>query len=593
MSSTLIDGALLSLRHAAGTSLVLSMLATAVYAQEECPAGAEDCYPYRSTRIDLRPSTAYETVTLPRDATDEDIEALRFLLEEGGVGEAHGFGSLADAPAILIRFRDTIDNEAPELAARERVEDIVTAFNRERFAGRGEQAVTGLNPLGNPVYASGDADFIMVNEFVIQFTATSSEAERREVLERHGAEVIADHGARNWYVVTFTRLTAREALRASNTIHYEELVEFAEPNFVSLMPRPGAAAPPPICPAPGALPLGPVDPLFVEQWYLDNDGSGGGTPFADINATRAWQVTTGSDTVVIAVVDDGVSRNHVDLGAKMVSGFDAYGGDGTPNPWDGHGTAVAGIAAAVTGNPYGIKGIGADVLIMPVRVMQFFSADHYVAHVRHDFVRAGIEAAADRAQVLNNSWALSESPQNSTIESGIDYALGRGRVLVFAAGNQGSAVRYPARLSISTDESGRSRPIIAVGATDRNDVVVDWSNYGDDRVTVVAPGLGLITTDMMETDGDTRGYCLGDYVIFSGTSAAAPLVSGTAALMLSADPTLSPTEVRARLESTAQSIGSSAGYDQRTGHGRIDACRALDGADCRREFSSTRPIELH
>jgi subtilisin family serine protease len=284
---------------------------------------------------------------------------------------------------------------------------------------------------------------------------------------------------------------------------------------------------------------------------------------------------------------------HPDLQGKLISGWDAYSGDNDPSPqyWDGHGTAVAGVAAAVTGNAHGIKGIGADVSIMPVRVYQTPYPNAPDADMPHVAIKAGIETAAEAAEILNNSWVKSQSMlANNAIEAGIDYALGLGRVVIFAVGNEGKSVRYPALLSTSVASGGEPRPIVAVGATDSDDQATSWTNFGDDRVSVVAPGLDILTTDI----SGSSGYCQTDYVIFSGTSAAAPLVAGTAALVVSNEPTLSPNAVRERLQSTTNSMV----YEQKTGHGRIDACRALLGtdSDCERlqEPRTPRPPgELH
>jgi len=595
------------LRRAARTRIWLcatSLLLTAAscYSQEgECRAGALDCFPYRDTRVVLVYSTLYETVTLPSNATANHIEVLEARIEDAGIGIPELFPSLADDRAIVIQLRQ--DGAAPgdPAPALERLDRVIADFNSEYFAGQQEQVVAGRNAVGNPVYSSDGANFVMVNEVIVQFVPGSNETERLALLRMYEAEITQDHSDHNWYLVTIRGLNAREALGVSNTIHYEAIVEFAQPGFVELIPRlpgdGGASAPLPTCPA--TLPGLSIDPLFAQQWYLNNNGSGG-TQFADVNAVKAWQITTGDQSTVIAIIDDGVAQDHVDLATKFVAGYDAYGGDNdpTPNPWDGHGTAVAGIAAAVTGNPFGIKGIGSDVAIMAVRVYAYATKGAYGADMPHPVIKAGIETAADNAHVLNNSWVRSESMvSNLAIESAIDYALNKGRVVVFAVGNEGGAVRYPAKLANTFDVTGKPRAIIAVGATDPNDQALSWSNSGGGLVTVVAPGLELVTTDIMGTtvngpNGYTgiNGYCAGDYAVFSGTSAAAPLVSGTAALILSKTPGLLPQAVRDRLENTAVDLVP-AGYDDKTGHGRIDACLALQGTNCNRAEPPEPPVD--
>lgn len=550
-------------------------------ALRDCPPNAADCYPYGDTRIELEYSPLYETVTLPANAATHDVEALRAGIEEAGLGTTEQFPSLSEQGTIVVRFADTEQALRDPAALRRRLEHIVAEFNRQRDGGRWVAAVTGRHPAGNPVYSKGDAHFVLVNEVIVQFIADAPRADRLVFFRQYGAEILTDRDRRNWYVVRFTGRDARDALRTANAMHSEQIVEFAQPNFVELMakgPREGSAsAPSPKCPD---MREGALDPLFADQWYLENRRIDG-RPFADVNAMRAWQVTTGRRSVVVAVIDDGVAADHDDLEGKLVSGYDAYDQDGdpSPHPWDGHGTAVAGIVAAVAGNRHGIKGMAPNVTVAAVRVYAYPSDIAYDADMSHAVIKDGIESAADLADVLNNSWTKSQGiASNNAIESAIDYALRKGRVVVFAAGNQGSAVRYPALLSRSANAVNQPRPVIAVGATDKYDQWVDWSNFGAHRIDVVAPGLDLVTTDAAGVDG----FCAGDYVTFSGTSASAALVSGTAALMLSSNPTLSPSAVRERVRASAVDLGLSTGYDQRTGHGRIDACRALSGADCER-----------
>lgn len=316
------------------------------------------------------------------------------------------------------------------------------------------------------------------------------------------------------------------------------------------------------------------DPYFSRQWYLANDGSLG-VKGADVNAEKAWAVTLGSPNIIVAILDDGVDLGHEDLKDKLVPGIDLVDGDAkaSPNAWDAHGTACAGIAAAVSGNAKGIMGIGANVKIMPVRIAQTAEGGSEWI-VNATILEQGIREAVNAgAHVLSNSWGH-HAPSNG-VNAAIDGAIAAGRVLVFAAGNSDGAVHWPA------NRAG-SRAVVAVSATDEWDQFkkpgsTTWgSNYGPE-ITLAAPGIHMYTTDVSGAGGFNRQ---GDYHdTFSGTSAATPLVAGVAALILSQNPRLSPAEVKRRLQQGGKDLGAP-GPDDYFGSGRLDACRALQGPNC-------------
>jgi subtilisin family serine protease len=316
--------------------------------------------------------------------------------------------------------------------------------------------------------------------------------------------------------------------------------------------------------------------LYARQWYLNNTGSTG-VADADIDAPGAWDVHKGLPSVIIAIIDEGVDINHNDLKDKIVTPYDAVDGDNDqqPNPWNGHGTSCAGIAAAVTNNSLGIAGIGWNVKIMPVRIA--YSSGAREPWITTDaIIEDGIRTAVDRgAHVLSNSWG--GGSDSEMIDSAIDYAIANNRVPVFAAGNESGAVCYPANLS-------KKKVIIAVSASNEWDQFKtklsldkeDWwgSNFGPE-VTVSAPGVHICTTDI----SGGGGYGAGDYIEnFNGTSSATPLVAGTAALVVSKNPGWTPDQVRNQLQNTADDKGT-AGFDDRFGYGRVNACKAL-GGDC-------------
>lgn len=273
-----------------------------------------------------------------------------------------------------------------------------------------------------------------------------------------------------------------------------------------------------------ALDFEPNDPLLTTQWALKNTGQNGGTPGADISAGEAWSQTTGSHDVIVAVVDQGVNWAHPDLKNNMwineaeipnnkvdddgngyvddVRGWDFRNNDNTVFDMvdgDRHGTHVAGIIGAESDNAIGIAGVNQHVRIMPLK---FIGGDGW----GEDFAAASaIVYAVDRgATVINCSWGGGES---KLIKDAVDYAASKGVILSVAAGNEytnndSSEWRsYPASYDATN--------IVAVAASDRDDVVAEWSNYGEDSVDLAAPGVDVTSTMPAEQTGfftDARAY---------------------------------------------------------------------------------------
>jgi len=279
----------------------------------------------------------------------------------------------------------------------------------------------------------------------------------------------------------------------------------------------------------------PDDPGFGTQWGL-----------AKIQAPQAWDVTTGSPGITVAILDTGVDLDHPDLAGK-ITGNANFSTSNTTDDVYGHGTHVAGIAAAMTNNGIGVAGLGYSSTIMNVKVLNDNGSGTYSA------VASGIIWAVDNgAKVINMS--LGGSSPSSTLQDAVNYAWNSGVVVVASAGNSGSTTpSYPAYYS----------NCIAVAAADVNDALASWSNYGN-WVDVAAPGLGIYST----VKNNSYGY-------MSGTSMASPYVAGLAALVFTtvSDPNGNHNpnyEVRSRIESSCDDIGISG-----IGSGRINACRAV------------------
>ncbi|MDP9394617.1 MAG: S8 family serine peptidase [Actinomycetota bacterium] len=268
-----------------------------------------------------------------------------------------------------------------------------------------------------------------------------------------------------------------------------------------------------------------------------------------VRAEEAWDLTTGSSSVVVAVLDSGVRTSHRELRYKVVPGYDVVAGDRVPEDRVGHGTAVAGIVAADTDNGAAIAGVGRDTRIMPVKVLgnDGSGSDFYVAR--------GIRWAVDHgAHVINMS--LGGAGSTSVLAEAVAYARAHDVVVVAAAGNSGAAAyEYPA-----------SYPgVISVGATDDRGRLTSFSTYND-RVTLAAPGQDMVSL----WQGDDQSVAFPH----AGTSFAAPVVAGAAALVRARFPEDSAEQVRERLVSTARDAGPR-GLDTAYGYGVVDVAAAL------------------
>ncbi len=267
-----------------------------------------------------------------------------------------------------------------------------------------------------------------------------------------------------------------------------------------------------------------------------------------IQAPAAWDVTVGSSDIIIAIVDTGVDLDHPDLNGKIVSGWDFANDDPIAQDDHGHGTHVAGIATAETNNSQGVAGISWQAQIMPVKVLDNEGEGSY-----SDVAEGILWACNHGAKIINLS--LGGSAYSSTFEDAVNQAYGSGCLMVAAAGNgYGNGVDYPARFAA----------VMAVAATDQNDIRAGFSDYGLE-VEVAAPGVDIYSTLW----NDKYGWK-------SGTSMAAPHVAGQAALVWSACPYLTHEEVRTVIQSTADDRGP-AGWDVYYGFGRINALAAVEG----------------
>lgn len=258
----------------------------------------------------------------------------------------------------------------------------------------------------------------------------------------------------------------------------------------------------------------PNDPLFDDQIWAQS-----------IDLPAAWNITGGRSDVVVGVVDSGVSVTHPDLTDTLLPGRDLVNDDSVPEDELGHGTAVAGIIAANGNDGVGIAGVAMDVKILPVKVGD---ADGAAVSV----ITEGIIWAVDSGADVVNLSLVSESPSNALHEA-IRYAYRHDVPVVTAAGNGPESVSYPG----AWDET------ISVGASTVWGALASFSTRAN-RVDLIAPGANVLVPWWSPEDGN-------GWRNSSGTSFAAPMVSGTFALLLSINPDLSIEELRSIVLSTA------------------------------------------
>ena len=278
----------------------------------------------------------------------------------------------------------------------------------------------------------------------------------------------------------------------------------------------------------------PNDPKYSNAWHLSK-----------IEASTAWDYTT-AEGITIAILDTGVDSNHPDLLGNMISGWNSADSSNNTSDINGHGTAVAGTAAAAGNNATGVTSIAWNAQIMPIRITN--RSDGYAYY--SDIAR-GLNWAADNgADVANISFAVTQS---STVTSAAQNMRSKGGMVVVAGGNDGKDLGY-----------SDNKNIITVSATTSSDSKASWSNYGN-FIDVAAPGVSILTT--------SRG---GGYGNWSGTSFASPVTAGVVALIMGANPSLTADEVETVLENSADNIAGN--WHPYYGNGRVNAATAVQMA---------------
>lgn len=430
-----------------------------------------------------------------------------------------------------------------------------------------------------------------VNRLAVRFrpavTALQVDSINRVLGTRTISPPVPDSGYLSWRIAY---PATGDPLAISQILDRSPLVEWADPEVISDQQPTGV----------------PTDPYYPLQFHLKNSILRGGVP-VDINVEPAWNLTMGSPSIKVAIIDDGVDWLQGNSGAGFTgdlvgtfNGSQGYDllydpnrpGEGSLTPCcnDTHGTSISGIIAAAHNNGVGGVGIAPNVVFNVVRIFrrtyppESNERNPATDNATNVQIAAGINWAAITvgSHVINNSWRAG-GPSNE-ITGAINNALTNGRgglgtVVVFSAGNTSARSRgiigpvlYPATLSSTTN-------VISVGAIDRNGDPADYTPDG--AIDVVTPSgaqtnacVGeVVTMDRYGSPGCNDGPDgnVNYTSTFSGTSAAAPQVSAVAALILTLNPSYTAAQVKARIRATADSWGASTTF----GAGKLNAYRAI------------------
>ena len=444
-----------------------------------------------------------------------------------------------------------------------------------------------------------ETDHGILNDLYVKLNSLDDTAILQNEVSKLNAEVLSVYPYNDLiYRVGVNSSSDGNAIDIANKLHETGLFAFAEPNFLKLLK--------PLYKNNNGTKkkkadlknnsnksslLVTNDPFEGDQWSLENTGTNtstwGGVAGADMNVFPAWNTTTGSSTIKVAILDEGVDLVHPDLVANLLPGYDAtgLGSAGAPSGDDAHGTACAGIVASEGNNNIGTVGVAYTSKIIPVRIAyQDANGDWVTSNAE---IADGIDWAWQTAgaDILSNSWG-GGSPSN-LINASVDGAIlsgrgGLGSPVLFAAGNGNGGVSYPASYE----------PTIAVVAMSmcnerKNPSSCDgetwWGSDFGTGADIAAPGVKIYATDI----SGPAGYAAGDYTAtFNGTSSACPNAAGVMALILSNNPGFTETQARYVIESTCVKTGgynysvdplqTNGTWSSELGYGRVNADAAIN-----------------
>lgn len=373
-------------------------------------------------------------------------------------------------------------------------------------------------------------------EYIVKLRVPVSEdkAEMNALSERLGANVKSVIS--NFNMIVVQRPTFEMTKSVRKTLAMDPMVEYVEPNYIYHANKT------------------PNDPMLGQLWGMNNMK----TPGIDIGALQAWDITTGSKEMVVAVIDTGINYNHADLKDNLwvnmaekngqpgvdddgngvvddIYGFNAIDGSGNPLDDHGHGSHCSGTIGAKGNDGKGIVGVNWNVRIMGVKFLSASGAGSL------DVAIKAIDYATKMgAHILSNSWGGGGYSQ--ALKEAIERSNKAGALFVAAAGNESNNndahATYPATYDVPN--------VLAVAAVDNNGNLASFSNYGKTKVHVAAPGVDIVSSSISS----------GGYDKWSGTSMATPHVSGIAALVLANEPNLTNLQLKQRLVGTARPLSS-------------------------------------
>jgi subtilisin family serine protease len=440
--------------------------------------------------------------------------------------------------------------------------------------------------LASPVLITEKGEVSLSRQILIKLKS-SNEVNKLEIVARNNsAQIIKleDHFPENAkpfykdrYVLQFDKDDILSILDISSEINASGEFELVEPNFIQFMK------------------MNTNDPLYSNLW-----------DHSQINVPGAWNYSTGSQSVVVSIIDTGVDLDHPDLINNLVGGYDAtynpspivgsaqqntentIGGCWTTTAGDGHGTCCAGIVAATGNNNLGSVGIAYGCKIMPIRYGYYVNSSTFA---NDDLTMADAFIGSSPGKVISCSFG--GGMPSAYVEQAIDYVASTSTILAASGNNDSNGVSWPASYS----------SCIAVGATDYNDERVNSTNWGWGSnfgygLDVAAPGVDITTSDISGSDGfNSQTNSAGDYYDgFNGTSSATPHASGVVALIYSILPGATVTQVRDILESTCDKVGGysyswtypNGTWSQELGFGRINAYAAVQAA-----YNIAHPAQLN
>lgn len=494
--------------------------------------------------------------------------------------------------------RQNLEEYAVDAEERDAVMDRVRRGNEVEFASH--------------VYAPEDepqAKLFLTDQITVQFKLEVSDDEIEKITSELGLSLVKEvRGVPRAFVFRVGAQAAENPIKIANRLAKNDKVLISEPN-VAVASRSHYT---------------PSDTLFSEQWHLFNTGGPWVATASHIDAMHAWDITRGERSVIVAVADDSCDLNHTDFhgSGKVVAPRDFAGQDFEPLPEledDNHGTACCGVAVAEeTGT--GVVGVAPGCALMPIRTSGYID-DTSIEDLCDWVIDHGASVMSCSWGVNARYFSLTLRMRNALHQAATVGRGGKGCVLVFAAGNENRPVNGTVNEAgwPNNQPSGPTQwlagfaahqDVIAVAASSSLATKSAYSNWGPEiavcapsnnvgprtypRITTAVNGRGIVTTDRV----GPSGYSSTDYTRdFGGTSSACPTVAGVAALVISANPSLTASEVRDILQTTTDKIVDNNidpqlgnrfgtydgnGHSQWSGYGRVNASMAV--AEARRRL---------